>query len=70
MQEEGKGYEEKLNYEGPIGYNDEKGTYFKWGIYKYPWRERIKVLDEYMVYYDEIRIGDQSCSFSKIKLVD
>ncbi len=41
-----------VDYRGPVGYNDDKGPYFKYGIY------RNDVEETYVVYFDEYRRGN------------
>ena len=48
-----------VNDSGPNSHNDAKGPYFKMGIYG--WADTNMV-----VYYDEIRIGDQNSSYSEV----
>lgn len=69
-QVDGGGYEAVIDYKGPIGYNDERGVYFKWGIYKWPWKNEPGNQSPRVVYYDEIKIGDQTASFDEMKVVD
>ena len=40
-----------VNYSGPVGYNDDKGPYFKMGLY------RNDVPETYVIYHDEFRRG-------------
>jgi hypothetical protein len=41
------------DYKGPVGYNDNQGPYFKYGLYIRP-----KVTERYIVYFDEFRMGN------------
>ena len=41
-----------VGYRGPVGYNDDEGPYFKYGIY------RNDIEDTYVVYFDEYRRGN------------
>jgi len=41
-----------ISYEGPIGYNDRKGPYFKFGLYKHSGDEPL------VIYHDEYRRGN------------
>lgn len=43
-----------VNYEGPVGYNDDFGPYFKFGIY------RDATPETYQVYFSEVKISDCS----------
>ena len=40
-----------IGYKGPVGYNDDEGPFFKYGIY------RDDVPETYVMYFDEFRIG-------------
>ncbi len=70
QQVDGRGYEKAIDYQGPIGYNDERGVYLKWGIYKYPWKHRKGNQSSRVHYYDEIKIGDADATFDKMRVKD
>jgi len=38
-------------------YNDEVGPYYKFGIYKFPWKNGPSNVDSRELYYDDLRIG-------------
>jgi hypothetical protein len=42
-----------VDYEGPIGYDDEQGVWFKWGIY----RGHDDHPETVVLYHDEYRRG-------------
>lgn len=48
---------------GPNSYNDEKGPYFKMGVYKNRWGSGVS---ERTLYFDEVRIGDPSAGYSSV----
>ncbi|MFP4173505.1 MAG: polysaccharide lyase [Candidatus Hydrogenedentota bacterium] len=69
LQVDGGGYEKVIDYKGPIGYNDERGVYLKWGIYKHPWGGGHKGNQSRRVhYYDEVKIGDADSNFEEMKV--
>lgn len=41
-----------INYRGPVGYNDDEGPFFKYGIY------RNDVPETYVIFFDEFRCGE------------
>ena len=55
---------------GPNCYNDERGPYFRFGVYKWPWRqspERARsTVTERTIYFDEIRIGNQTAGYETV----
>jgi hypothetical protein len=53
----------KVNHVGPTGYNDDKGAYFKLGLYKWDWKSRLRVdwsknagVRHREVFYDDFEI--------------
>ncbi|MCF7707941.1 MAG: polysaccharide lyase [Verrucomicrobia bacterium] len=70
QQVDGDGYEKVIDYKGPIGYNDERGVYLKWGIYKYPWNTGKCDQRTRVHYYDEVKIGDAEATFNQMKVSD
>ena len=53
----------KINHKGPTGYNDDKGSYFKLGLYKWDWKSQMRVnwskaagVRYREVYYDDFEI--------------
>jgi hypothetical protein len=68
QQVNGNGYKKVINYEGPIGYNDEEGVYLKWGIYKYSWWDHKGKQKRRIHYYDEVKIGNAEASFDEMKI--
>ena len=70
QQVDGEGYEKVIDYTGPIGYNDARGVYLKWGIYKYPWKREKGNQSPRVHFYDEIKIGDAGATFEDMKVSD
>jgi len=52
----------------PNCYNDEKGPYFKCGIYKPSWGEGkvTEGVDKRVLYAGEVRVGDETSSFADV----
>lgn len=53
---------------GPNTYNDERGPFFKIGVYKPQWKskpERSKATKR-VIYFDELRVGDASSSYENV----
>ena len=53
---------------GPIGFNDQKGPYFKFGLYK-GWRDRKNpagVVSSRTLYHDEIRVAAGPDKYSAV----
>ncbi|MBE7639957.1 hypothetical protein GUB10_06400 [Salegentibacter sp. BLCTC] len=48
----------------PNTYNDEKYPYFKFGIYKWEW---TPTSSQKVIYYDEVRIGNENSSYDEVK---
>ncbi|MGF7231329.1 polysaccharide lyase [Arachidicoccus sp.] len=50
------------NHKGPNYYNDKKGPYFKFGIYKWEWmKKNIKtVINERVLYFNNIKISGEN----------
>lgn len=60
--------------EGPNAYNDKHGTYFKLGIYKWVWMPKNipkshSVVNQRVVYYDEVRVGNEKATYSDVSPV-
>lgn len=59
-----------IHYEGPIGYNDRRGVYFKTGIYKWVWKmtpERDhSTTTKRVIYVDEVRIGNENATYQDV----
>jgi predicted transcriptional regulator len=59
-----------IHYEGPIGYNDRRGVYFKTGIYKWVWKmtpERDhSTTTKRVTYVDEVRIGNENATYQDV----
>lgn len=70
QQVDGNGYKKVIDHRGPIGYNDERGVYLKWGIYKYPWKHHKGNQSPRIHYYDEVKIGDADATFDEMKVSD
>lgn len=70
LQVNGKGYNKIIDYKGPIGYNDQRGTYFRWGLYKQPWfyNKNAGIQSPRIVYYDEVKIGDAHATFNDMRV--
>jgi hypothetical protein len=54
-----------INRNGPNTYNDQSEQLFKWGIYK-SWWNREKPVNTFVLYYDEIKIGDASSRYEDV----
>ncbi|MEA5497926.1 polysaccharide lyase [Limnoraphis robusta] len=56
--------------QGANCYNDKKGPYFRFGIYKWPWRideiQAPSVVTQRVVYFDEIRIGNKEANYQLV----
>jgi len=63
-----------IHYEGPIGYNDKRGVYFKTGIYKWVWkttRERDpSTTTTRITYVDEVHIGSEKAAYRDVASAD
>jgi hypothetical protein len=53
----------KIDHDGPTGYNDKLGAYFKIGIYKWDWKHQDRVnaskragVTERLLYFDEVSV--------------
>ncbi|MDP4263742.1 MAG: polysaccharide lyase [Bacteroidota bacterium] len=44
-----------------------EGTYFKLGIYKFGWLTQVFATTERVLYYDEVRIGDENANYDDVK---
>jgi hypothetical protein len=55
-----------LNRKGPNAYNDKEMPYFKMGIYKSVWRDKVGDVKERTVYHDEVRIAGNGASYSDV----
>ncbi|HWK03610.1 MAG TPA: polysaccharide lyase [Puia sp.] len=55
---------------GPNYYNDEKGPFFKTGIYKWVWTPdwagELSVLTKRVIYIDNVKMGNQLAKFSDV----
>lgn len=49
----------------PNSYNDEKLPYFKLGVYKWNWNGSS--VNQKVLYWDEVRIGDENSSYDEVK---
>jgi hypothetical protein len=63
----------KVNHKGPTGYNDKKGSYFKLGIYKWDWKDQLRVslskstgVEDREVYYDDFEIKKNGFGPTKV----
>jgi hypothetical protein len=61
-----KNGKEVVNRKGPIGYNDKVMPYFKMGIYKSAWRNKVGSVKERTVYHDEVRIAGHGAKYSDV----
>lgn len=55
-----------LNYNGPIGYNDERGPWIIMGVYKSSWKYGKSIINKRIVYHDDFRIMEGSGSPSDV----
>jgi hypothetical protein len=53
-----------LDYKGPNYYNDEKGPYFKMGIYKWEWNnsDAKRSIHKRVLYIDDVIIGNEKAN--------
>lgn len=60
--------ERVVHHRGPNAYNDEKGTYFKTGIYKWLYKQAPDetTTSERMIYVDEVRVGGPDAEYKDI----
>lgn len=49
---------EVVRYAGPVGYDDRRGPFFKWGIYKPGWKSGRGPRLRRVLYFDEVRAGE------------
>ncbi len=60
-----------LSDKGPNSYNDKQGPYFRFGPYKWPWKkdeeEAPSTVSKRIVYFDEIRIGDENACYELVR---
>jgi len=58
----------QVDYKGPDFYDSEMGPYFKIGIYKPAWKTNdwLSPVTQRVVFYDNIKIGDQDMSLAKM----
>ncbi len=59
-----------VDYTGPNMYNDDPGSiYLKYGVYKWPWKNNpgASNISLRVLYWDEIRIGDENSSFVEVQ---
>jgi hypothetical protein len=49
-------------------YNDESYPYFKFGIYKWIWKDNpaSSIVDKRVLYYDEVRIGNENATYNDV----
>ena len=56
--------------EGPNCFNDKTGPFFRFGLYKWPWRytrdKHPSRTEHRVLYYDEIRIGDANAGYELV----
>lgn len=52
-----------VTYNGPVGYNDALGVYFKWGLMKLGWD---MVGTEQHVWFDNVRVADSDASYAEM----
>ena len=59
--------EKIIEQHGPNTYNDQRGMYFKIGIYKPPWDKPVKSdVDRRVVVHDEIRIAGPGARYADV----
>lgn len=53
---------------GPNTYNDQRGPYFKMGVYKPEWKSAPSKSNntQRVIYFDEVRVGDASTSYQNV----
>jgi hypothetical protein len=54
-----------VNRRGPNYFNDKKGPYFKFGIYKWDWMEKKPKsrISKRVLYFDNVKIGDEDANY-------
>lgn len=61
----------QIRYEGPVGYNDRSGVYFKTGIYKWVWNmtpeKDQSTTDKRVIFVDEVRIGSPKATYKDVE---
>lgn len=57
-----------VNKHGPNTYNDFRGPFLKIGSYKYRWKsaKSTSIVNERIIYYDEVRVGNASASYADV----
>ena len=58
-----------LSYKGPIGFNDERGVYFKIGLYKWLWATAPgkTTTKKRVIYVDAVRIGNAAAALDDVR---
>lgn len=64
-----KNGEPVLNYPGPNYYNDKKGPFFKFGIYKPDWKNKASksTVTKRVVFFDDVIIGNENANLKMIQ---
>lgn len=64
-----KNGEQVLNYPGPNYYNDKKGPFFKFGIYKPDWKNKASksTVTKRVVFFDDVIIGNENANLKMIQ---
>ncbi len=56
-----------VSYAGPNTYNDLDPFYFKFGIYKWPWRDlSVERLADIIIYCDQVKVGNENSSHEQV----
>jgi len=50
-------YKSIVDYQGPTGFNDESGPYFKWGLYNAAWKTKQNGIQEVTAFFDDVIIS-------------
>jgi hypothetical protein len=58
----------KVSKTGPNNYNDQRGPYFKVGVYKADWKNQPQksIVSQRNIYLDEFRVGDGSARYEDV----
>lgn len=55
-----------LDYRGPNTFNDQKGPFWKIGIYEWAWKFGPTAVTRRTLYYDEIRVGGAQATYADV----
>jgi hypothetical protein len=56
-----------VDYTGPNCFNDQKGPAWKHGPYHGDWRSGPDASTQWMMYFDEIKVGDENSSYAEME---